>query len=229
MRYLIILLSFLLTACSTGSFSYHQPPAATAERIAYLRAGPAPLNPVVVHTALNTAQQVNLAFLKQGYRSFGASVYHSDYLNLDKATIAAEQASREQGQKVSADLVVMFPVKSINIVNTGRCCSQSGDIFQALYFIKIRVPLGVIQRELNDADRKLINSNHGVTTVATIINSPAFNADIIPGDIITAIDNVPVSGSESFGHYIDTHRNTRVTITLVRKGETLNKSVQLGN
>lgn len=69
--------------------------------------------------------------------------------------------------------------------------------FGALYFIKRHIVLGANWRDLNDDERKSLQSNKGVYVIAVVDGSPAYKADLLPGDVIVAIDGAPVYGTEA--------------------------------
>jgi len=222
----------LLTACSSdfgAHFSYRQSASVTPERLAQLRVGLPPAYPALQHTLLTKPQQIIYAYLKQGYRTYAYSLYCTSERYGDIASAAADRAALEQGTKSGADLVVIAPGvhkpvgKSVDI-----CSSQQTTLYGALYFIKADFPLGLLHHDLTDADRKKLQTNHGIVTVGTVINSPAYNADIIPGDIITAIDDEKITGDASFDRYVTAHKNATVTLTLLRDGAVMTKTVQIG-
>jgi hypothetical protein len=61
----------------------------------------------------------------------------------------------------------------------------------ALYFAPVKPAcLGIFQKELSNEERQLIGSNKGVRVFAVRRGSPAYLADILPGDIILNSDDV---------------------------------------
>lgn len=101
--------------------------------------------------------------------------------------------------------------------------------YGAVYFVKQRFSLGAFVRDLNDTERQELQTNQGVVVLTIVDDTPAFTADILPGDIITAIDGVRVPNQEAFGKITDEHRGKRVTVSIVRNGQPLEKTVQLNN
>jgi hypothetical protein len=60
---------------------------------------------------------------------------------------------------------------------------------QALFFARQGIPcVGVLLGELSDEDRRSIGSNKAVRILAVRRNSPAYDSDIIAGDLILSID-----------------------------------------
>jgi len=58
--------------------------------------------------------------------------------------------------------------------------------YGAVYFVKQRFGLGVFIRDLNDSERQDLQTNRGVAVRLVVDDTPAYNADILVGDVITA-------------------------------------------
>jgi PDZ domain len=101
--------------------------------------------------------------------------------------------------------------------------------YGAVYFVKQRFNLGAFVRDLSDAERQDLQSNHGVVVLTIVDDTPAFRSDVLPGDVITAIDGAAVPNQAGFGKMTDERKGKLITITIVRQGQTLSKAVQLNN
>lgn len=99
--------------------------------------------------------------------------------------------------------------------------------YGAVYFIKQHWTLGVLWRDLNDAERQRMQTNKGVEVRLVVDDTPAFAADILPGDIIQAVDGETVLGHESIGRMMKAHAGQLVKLTIWRDGQHLEKNVQL--
>jgi S1-C subfamily serine protease len=62
---------------------------------------------------------------------------------------------------------------------------------------------------------------------AVIQGSPAFKANILDGDIIIQIADQPVSDHQELSDYYVAHAGQKVTMKLIRNGQTLDVDVQL--
>jgi len=101
--------------------------------------------------------------------------------------------------------------------------------YGAIYFVKQRFILGVFTRDLSDDERLALQSNKGVVISTVVDGSPAFEADLLVGDIITSIDGQPVSTVASFNTVSrGLEKSKTVPVTFVRTGRTLEKQVKLG-
>lgn len=101
--------------------------------------------------------------------------------------------------------------------------------YGAVYFVKLRFSLGAMVRDLNDGERKELQTNQGVVVLTIVDDSPAFTANILPGDIVTAIDGVTVPNQDGFRKMTAERKGKLATLTLVRNGQQIEKSVQLNN
>jgi hypothetical protein len=101
--------------------------------------------------------------------------------------------------------------------------------YGAVYFVKQRFSLGAFVRDLSDNERQELETNQGVVVLTIVDDTPAFRADILPGDVILAIDGVRVPNQANFGKMTAERKGKLVTVALVRKGQALEKTVQLSN
>lgn len=99
--------------------------------------------------------------------------------------------------------------------------------YGAIYFIKPRIVLGALSRNLNDLERKSLQTNKGAVVTAVINDSPAFNADILIGDIITGINGQAVTSNHEFRSVLDANAGHTITLSVLREQKHLEKSVQL--
>lgn len=99
--------------------------------------------------------------------------------------------------------------------------------FAALYFVRVRSRLGLFVVALDDSTRRRIQSNFGVRVFVVVNGSPAFNADIIPGDIVTQFAGERVRSLEHFGQLLDASQGKTIEIVLDRSGREVRKTVTL--
>jgi hypothetical protein len=97
----------------------------------------------------------------------------------------------------------------------------------AVYFIKARFSLGVFVRDLSDAERKAAPIETGVAVRLIVDGTPAANADILVGDVIAAIDGVQTPSSHTFNDIVGSRSGQSIKIVLIRRGQTIEKTVQL--
>lgn len=99
--------------------------------------------------------------------------------------------------------------------------------FGAIYFVKNKVNLGVFPRDLSDSERQELQSNKGIVVRVIVDGSPAFNADILVGDIITTIDGVVISNVQSFSEQLRERKGKLIKLSILRRGQHIEKAIQL--
>lgn len=99
--------------------------------------------------------------------------------------------------------------------------------YGAVFFIKRRFVLGIFTRDLSDSERQELQTNKGATVHLVADGTPAFDADIIVGDVVTAIDGAVVQNSSSLSELQREKKGKQVSISILRRGQRIEKSVQL--
>jgi hypothetical protein len=99
--------------------------------------------------------------------------------------------------------------------------------YAAGYFVKGRYRFGANFRDLTDNERQQLQTNRGAYVSYVIDNSPAYNSDILPGDVIVALNDQPPSGQAGLLKLINENRGHTVHVTVVRAGRTLSKEVSI--
>lgn len=97
--------------------------------------------------------------------------------------------------------------------------------FGAVYFARVRPRLGIYVKPLTDEMRQARSSNTGVIIYIVVDNSPAFAADILPGDILVAINGENVAGVEGFNQIVAKPYGQQMKLTLGRGDKTVEKVV----
>lgn len=98
--------------------------------------------------------------------------------------------------------------------------------YGALYFIKARHPLGVIPRDLNDAERKQYQTNKGVVVSLVIDDSPAYMNDVLVDDIITEINGAKILNQNNFYQAVFSNSNKLTKVSILRNGTNIEKQIQ---
>jgi len=99
--------------------------------------------------------------------------------------------------------------------------------YGAIYFVKQRFGLGVFIRDLNDGERQELQTNKGAVVRLVVDGTPAFNADLLVGDVLTSIDGVSVSNSQALNVLLREREGRLVSFSILRRGQCIEKSVQL--
>jgi len=99
----------------------------------------------------------------------------------------------------------------------------------ASYWVKSKPGvLGVIIKNMTDEQRKEVGGNKGVAIQTVVVNSPAYRADFLKGDILRTFANTDLYDYRDAVELIKQHAGEKVDITYMRDGKEFTKSVQLG-
>jgi hypothetical protein len=99
--------------------------------------------------------------------------------------------------------------------------------YAAYYFIKQKIRLGISFRDLDESERKKIQTNKGVVVISVINDSPAYHADIISGDIVKKFNGVVITNRDSLYNAIESNNGKIAKIDLIRNGRHLEKLIKL--
>jgi len=99
--------------------------------------------------------------------------------------------------------------------------------YGALYLVKWRSHLGIRERDLSDQERQALQTNRGVYVVSVVDGSPAYANDILPGDIITAVDGSRIDGYANLNEQLSARGGQTVELAIIRQGKTISKVVDL--
>ncbi|MCK9388228.1 MAG: PDZ domain-containing protein [Sulfuritalea sp.] len=99
--------------------------------------------------------------------------------------------------------------------------------YGAVYFVKQRFGLGAFGRDLTDNERQELQTNKGAVVRLVVDGTPAFNADILVGDIITSIDGIDIVNAQAFSELLRDRRGKRIALVVLRRGHRIEKTVQL--
>lgn len=99
--------------------------------------------------------------------------------------------------------------------------------YYAVYLAKTKPRFGAYFNDLSDQQRQAIGSNSGVVVTMIVNESPAFYANIFPGDIILKINNHGVADAQAFISELQQFGGQRVQLTIWRNGKPMQKDVTL--
>ncbi len=95
--------------------------------------------------------------------------------------------------------------------------------------VRIKQRLGLYPKPLDDAERQKLQTNSAVSVDLVVDGSPAFKADILPGDYVLSIAGQPPGGPEDFLKQIKEHQGQEVDLVLLRGDQRITKHVQLNS
>lgn len=213
------LLALLLAGCAGLSLprsSVSEPPAgpAVAPEDRYLaeqdaavvaaqRAAPAPADPALEEGRDETGERNRLA--AQGYARIGTGQFRRTH---DQAREAALQL----GRSVGAERILLYPPPA--------GADEGAGLWLAAYYVRYRLAFGATFRDQP--------GEAGVVIGEVLAGTPASLANLLPGDQVLAVDGQPVRDRGSFQRLLQASLGKRVTLSLRRNGETLERVVVLG-
>lgn len=241
--FLPLFFTSFLTACSGYKEFYKQAQGATPETVAAMRVAPPPATPIVERAQPGDSMAILDAYAKRGYIMIGSSMFKTGHPE-------SEDSAVRQAQDIGADLVlilnpryagtVTYDIPITTLTRAPKDSSQALDDitsyapatialsdYGAVYFVKQRFELGVFSRDLNDAERQELQTNQGAVVRLVVDGSPAFNSDLQIGDVVTAVDGVAIANAQAFNELFRERGGKQVAISIVRRGQRLEKTVQL--
>lgn len=99
--------------------------------------------------------------------------------------------------------------------------------FAAMFFIKAHFRLGAIVVPPDDNTRRRLGTNSAVVVSAVVQDSPAFLADIFPGDVILQLDAESVHFPDHFSQLLEKREGRSVQLKVERGGVVVSKRVEL--
>lgn len=102
--------------------------------------------------------------------------------------------------------------------------------YGATYWVKMKMPvLGIQIRDPSLEERTASGTNKGAIVVLSIRGGPAFNADVLPGDLVVKVNDEDVVGYQNLIQKINENRGQRTNFEIIRAGEIIHKEIQLNN
>ncbi len=100
--------------------------------------------------------------------------------------------------------------------------------YLAVYMVKLdlaKIDFGADVMPLTPAAKEKIGSNKGIVVTAVVENTPAYDADILRGDIITHIGGLRVNNMEDYFKIKRKVRGQTVNVAIIRNGLVIDKMV----
>lgn len=97
--------------------------------------------------------------------------------------------------------------------------------YGAVYFVRAQLPLGLAFRKASESERAALGTNKGAVVDIVVENGPAFEADILAGDVLVAIDEVGVATPEHAINLLVERRGREVNLVFVRNGQRIDKKL----
>lgn len=100
--------------------------------------------------------------------------------------------------------------------------------YGAMYFVKRHYILGVVGRDLSHDERRRLQTNRGLAVTIVVDGTPAYLNDILPGDVLISVNDVPIVGNSGFSNQMQHFRGQTVNLVAIRGADKITKKVSLG-
>lgn len=182
----------------------------TPEVIAALRADPAPVRAQLIEgrKVLGDRQAQGA----QGYVHIGDSRYAADDANAVDQSLAT-------AARIGADRILVYRAQALP--------AGTGTGFLASYYVRFKLLFGATFRNVTEAERGTLGAG-GVRIGSIIGGTPASQANLMAGDLVTAFNGKPVVDRVGFQDALKAAAGTAVTLTLRRGDITMDRVVRLG-
>jgi membrane-associated protease RseP (regulator of RpoE activity) len=99
--------------------------------------------------------------------------------------------------------------------------------FAVLFFAKSRSRVGIIAVPIDDATRRRLETNYGLRVEVVTENSSAFQANVLPGDVLLSVAGEPVSSWQNFVAILDRREGSTVAFEFDRDGRRISKEIEI--
>lgn len=99
--------------------------------------------------------------------------------------------------------------------------------FEALYFVKTKSRLGIAPQPVSDEARRRTQTNAGISVEVVTENTPAFAADVLPGDIVLSIGDDSIHSVEHFYQLLDKYQGQKPLFKINRDGVPVEKEIEI--
>jgi hypothetical protein len=97
--------------------------------------------------------------------------------------------------------------------------------FQAVYLARAKTRIGFYAEPLDDGTRRRLGRNAGVRVGVVVEGTPAFDADILPGDVLLSFGGGTVQSVEHYQELLRGFQGNSVELVLDRDGRSITKTV----
>jgi len=225
--FLALMVVVMISGCASGyqKFYKSEVDGKTSENIELLQPGQ---EPKVYGT--NNFERDSKALFSKGYIRIGYSSFNGSFEDEKKVKAQAKRVGAyivlidskyTNTQSTTSSLFVpngTYGTLAVPITSHQRRFDQNA-IFFAKYTKKLK--LGIQIRDLTEAQRIEAERNTGVSIYVVMNNSPAFKANLLPGDIAIEINGTPIRNIQHFLEVLDSmdHSITSAHFKIIRKGK----------
>jgi PDZ domain len=101
--------------------------------------------------------------------------------------------------------------------------------FVAVYLIKVKLSFGALYKPVTPEQAQEVGTVDALQITVVVHGTPAAEAGLLPGDIVTEVDHAPFGDPDDFKAKVQADNAGAATLTIVRNGETLQKRVMFSS
>ena len=100
---------------------------------------------------------------------------------------------------------------------------------EVIYWAPLNVTpaAGIWPRDLTSEEAIRFNRNTGAFVDIVVKGTPAFEADVLSGDLLIRIDETPINSSQDYLDYILSNQGREVSVILIRDGKQMTLAFQI--
>jgi len=99
--------------------------------------------------------------------------------------------------------------------------------FMALFFAKTHPRAGLFIQPTDEATRKRLKTNSGMQVVEVVTGSPAYRAEVIPGDVVLTIGGEPLESLEQYSDLLRKFGGQTVIFRIDRDSSITEKHIEI--
>ena len=97
----------------------------------------------------------------------------------------------------------------------------------AVFLAKMQLRTGLVPRDVPEKVRLRRQTNAGVEVFEVVEGTAAYQADVLPGDIVVSVNGEKVESLEQYGQLLNRFTGTTATFVIERNGKMLEKPIYI--
>jgi hypothetical protein len=231
----VAVLTLVLSACAANPFTEFYRGTSDARKLPSYVAVP---GGVKIYSTDNFERDVQ-ELTRKSYSVVGRSSFSAASNNATDAQL------REQARKIGAQIVLVRPGYTRTIygalpLSSPQTTATPGSKallmpsatmpnsdLAAVFLVKLFPRVGLSPGTLDDETRRRLKRNGGILVLEVVEGSPAFNAGVLPGDVLLGVGSERIQFVEQYLQALNQYQGTTVTFTFDRNGTLIEKQIPI--